>query len=150
MHVRVPTIAEWIALGGAGLALAALLIPPGQSVADGRFRLTVEINNIASIDDGSIRFATYWSGQDADRSLDASHSNGSDFFRPALSRNGALQFDVPWTGRGGRWGGLASYKHPQYLVVEYRQSDAENASLSRKTFPIPPGRGDRSMQIELP
>ena len=148
MHFRVPTIAEWIVLGGASLALAALLIPPAQSVADGRFHLTVEINKIASVDDGSIRFATEWSGEDAERSRDASHGNRS--FRPGLSHNGALQCDVPWTGRVGRWGGLASYNHPQYLVVEYRQSDAENASLSRKTFPIPQGHGDRSMQIELP
>jgi len=150
MHFRVPTIAESIVLGGAGLALAALLIPPAQSVGDGSFRLTVEINKIANFDDGSIRFATYWPDEDAERSRDASRRKRSDYLRPAISHNGALQFDVPWTGRVGRWGELASYNHPQYLVVEYRQSDAENASLSRKTFPIPPGRGDRSMQIELP
>jgi hypothetical protein len=150
MHLRAPTRAEWIVVAITGLALAAMLIPPVQSVSDGKFRLTVEIKKNPNIDDDSIRFATYWFARDAELSLSSPGVYGFDFFRPTISETGRAEFDVPWSGRSSQWGGLASYNHPQYLVVEHKiAAPSGKQELTRKLFPIPSGRGPRSMTIEL-
>ena len=149
-QLRAPTRAEWIVVVITGIAVAALLIPPVQNVADGHFRLTVEINKNPHIDDDSILFATYWLAHGAERSLRSPGVYGHDFFRPTISDTGHAEFDVPWSGRSGRWRGLASYNHPQYLVVEHKNAGPSGKQeLIRKLFSIPSGRGPRTMTIEL-
>ena len=72
-------------------------------------------------------------------------------FRPPESaEEGNTVIAVPTGGRIGSWGRSGTYHQPKYLVVEYRLATGDNPRRVRKRFPIPTGRGPRSMVIQLP
>jgi hypothetical protein len=152
MRVRSPTRAEWIVLCVTGGLLAALLIPSPQSVFDGFCTLTVKMEIAPGVDESTILFATYWFDQDADRSVRSPGVYRNDFFRPAVTESQSVEFKIPTMGRTAEWFRAATYNHPKYLVVEYKESEGESGKERpvRKLFPIPTCRRSQSMLIALP
>jgi hypothetical protein len=108
------------------------------------------MNVAPGIDNSTILFATYWLDHDAQRAVRSPGAYREDFFRPALTEKGNVEFEIPTSGSSAGWFRAATYNHPKYLVVEYQGSESGKDQLVRKVFPIPVCRGAQTMSIALP
>lgn len=141
---------EWAVIAGVFGLLAALILAPGVAVWDGRFRLTIRIDEDEPIDRDSLVFATCWFEREAVHALANPGHYEYGFRGSEFTDNGHAAIDVPASGRLGVWGTTGSYNHPEHLVVEFRLASSDNKTLRRKRFDIPTGRGPRSLTIALP
>ncbi len=150
MPLRRPTKTEWIVGGVLALVAAALVFSPVVAVWDGRFRLTISIQETEPLDRDSLSFATCWFEREADHALANPRRYEYGFRLPKFTTDGRAVIDVPASGRSGGWGLVDTYNHPEHLVVEYRLAGTDNGRVKRKRFGIPIGRGPRSISITLP
>lgn len=148
MRIRRLSTTEFIVVSAIAVILAALLFSPVQSVWDGHFPLTIEIDETEPIDRDSLMFATCWFEPEAEHALATPGLDG--FRRPNLTATGHAIIDVPASGRPGNWMTDGTYNHTEYLVVEYRVAARDNGQMARKRFTIPTGRGPRTTRITLP
>jgi len=130
--------------------LVALLVPQGEGVWDGHFRLTIAVSESEPIDRESLRFAMTWNEREAQQALGEPDLYQYGLIAPEWSADGQAILDVSCCGRVKTWGTIGTYNHPRFLIAEYRLAESDEQSPTRKLFEIPDGRGDRSMAIELP
>lgn len=150
MRITAPSGAEWAIIILILATLFALFLSPIQSVWDGRFPLTIHVIEQQNVDPDSLQFATYWFEQDAKETLEKPGVYEYGFRAVKTSPEGKVIIDVPTSGRSGSFRTFGTYNHPKFLIVEYRLNQDDNAKLARKMFPIPVGRGARSITIHLP
>jgi hypothetical protein len=98
----------------------------------------------------SLQFATCWFEPDAKEAI--AHPGVYEYGFRAIKKSpeGQMIIDVPTSGRSGSFGTSGTYNHPKFLIVEYRLTQDDNGTLARKMFPLPVGRGARSITISLP
>ncbi len=132
------------------IVLIIVLLPLGfVSVFDGHYGLSITVPPTDQIAPSSLLFAACWTKQDAQSAI-ANGTNSTASFDPGTaSASNAHVISVPYSGRSNSFGRITSYKQPQYLVVQYDLSDPAGKT-ARKLFPIPQGRGTRSMTVSLP
>ena len=150
MRITALTKAEWAIIILFIAVALALILSPIQSVWDGHFPLTIHMVEQQQIDPNSLQFATCWFEPDAKEAI--AHPGVYEYGFRAIKKSpeGQMIIDVPTSGRSGSFGTSGSYNHPKFLIVEYRLTQDDNGTLARKMFPLPVGRGPRSITISLP
>lgn len=134
-----------------GLLVLAISAAPLLVVAKwiGRFPLTVELNIAPDIDASSITYVECWNEDEA-KWLVQDRSGEVVGFQPP--NTAAPETHTVWITCSGASGGFRlydTYHHPEFVVVQYRNVNAE-VDYARKWFAIPPGRGPRSITLTLP
>lgn len=151
MRITAPTKAEWALIIILILTVAfGFALSPIQSVWDGHFPLSIHMAEQQQIDPDSLKFATCWFEADAKEALEHPGVYECGFRAMKESPEGQMIIDVPTSGRSGLLGTSGTYNHPRFLIVEYRLTQDNNGNLARKMFPLPVGRGARSITISLP
>ena len=132
------------------IVLIIVLLPLGYvSVFDGHYDLSTTVPQTDQIDPSSLLFAACWTKQDAQSAI-ANGTNGTasfDFGAPVATNTHVIS--VPFSGRSNSFGRITSYNQPQYIVVQYIPVGTAGKAV-RKRFPIPQGRGNRSMTVSIP
>ena len=132
------------------IVLIIVLLPLGYvSVFDGHYDLSITVPQTDQIDPSSLLFAACWTKQDAQSAI-ANGINGTasfDFGTPVAANTHVIS--VPYSGRSNSFGRITSYNQPQHVVVQYALVRPAGKTV-RKRFPIPQGRGNRSMTVSLP
>jgi hypothetical protein len=138
MRITAPTKPEWAIIILLMAVALALVLSPIQSVWDGHFPLTIHMVEQQQIE------------PDAKEAI--AHPGVYEYGFRAIKKSpeGQMIIDVPTSGRSGSFGTSGTYNHPKFLIVEYRLTQDDNGTLARKMFPLPVGRGARSITISLP
>ena len=132
--------------------LVMVILPIGyQSVWDGSFELTVDVDIDETVDDSSILFATCWFEKEVDHLLlEDGMESRAGFHPPDVTDSGELVVDVRCSGRDGAYGIGSTYHQQKFLVVDYHLKEEAGGQSFRKDFTIPEGRGPHRMVITIP
>jgi len=116
----------------------------------GQFVLCISLNIPPDADRDSFRYVECWTEAKAlwlcreDTEVDAG------FTSPFRSDGNADYVMVSCGGTSNAFGFFDSHHHPAFLVVQYRSDTAgASSSWNRVAVPIPAGRGDRSLTLDL-
>ena len=135
---------------------AAVLVPitclPFLTAAKwiGHFTLTVDLDVAPEIDVSSITYIEVWDRDVANWLCNARPEDVTGFERPAMATADSHSVTVTCSGDSGAFGMLDTYRHPEFLVAQYRAVDAPTDSFARKIVEIPAGRGPRRTTLALP
>lgn len=149
-HTRLSSIRNLAVAVAFGIVLIGVLMPFGYvSAFDGHFNLTIVVRSNDSFDTSSLLYAPCWTNQEAQSAL-AHGTQGNVSFYPSTGVTAeGLVLSVPCSGRSNAFGRVTSYNHPQYVVIQYSLRGRTTESI-RKQLSIPPGRGDRSVEVYIP
>lgn len=116
----------------------------------GYFTLTVNLDVASNIDTSSITYVECWKDDEAHWLANDRSGYVAGFEQPDASTPTAHTINITCSGDSGGFGLYETYHQPKFLVVQYRNVDAEDSHYSRKVLAIPPGRGPRSTTLTLP
>ena len=114
----------------------------------GHFDLTIEVDPSQPIDEAAMRFSVCWNQQYLTNVLETGTPTEGEWTAGHSVSAEHFQIEVPYSTRTGPFHIESSYVQPQFLVVEYSLSNPQRQV--RKAFPIPEGRGARSMLVTVP
>ena len=114
----------------------------------GSFDLTIEVNTSQPIDEAATRFSVCWNQKYLTDVLETGTPDEGEWTAGQPVGAGHFQIEVPSSTRTGPFHIEYSYVQLQFLVVEYSLWNSQKKV--RKAFPIPEGRGARSMLVTVP
>lgn len=136
-----------IAIAALVILLILILLPIVQDkVWVGHIPLTVIIEYPPDISPSSIFIIECWKRQDLAALLEVDDDISVPCGIADQISDNTWRANLPISGREGGFGRVTSYHEPEFIIVQYRI----DSGLARKSFRIPPGRGERSMQVVLP
>ena len=116
----------------------------------GHFTLTVNLDVATNIDTSSITYVACWKDGEAHWLVNDQSGYAAGFEQPDATTPTAHTINITCSGESGGYGLHETYHQPNFLVVQYRNVEAEDSHYSRKLLAIPPGRGPRSTTLTLP
>ncbi|MCA8991359.1 MAG: hypothetical protein KDA88_05240 [Planctomycetaceae bacterium] len=113
----------------------------------GYFTLTIELDVTEDVDVASIRYLECW----RERHLETLTQQGaaSGFEEPQKIDATHHAVTMPSEAEQGAYGLIDKYMSPDYLLVCYRRLEATDDSYEFKTVRMPPGRGDRTLKLNM-
>lgn len=146
MRINQISRGSWIVIFGTVVLVSALLWPAPVAVFDGHFALTVSVAQHEQLAADNLFYKDCWTGDEVEFVTQNADSEESGFRPLEIDREGVATLMAPVSGRLDYWGRVATYNHPQFLVVKH-QRGRNDATV--QVFTIPDGRGPRSMKIKL-
>jgi len=116
----------------------------------GQFTLMVNLDVATSIDASSITYVECWDRDEADWLCTDRSGYVAGFEPPDTTKPRTHSVTITCSGDSGGYGLYDTYYQPEFLVVQYRNVNAEGDDYARKLLAIPPGRGPRSTTLSLP
>ena len=134
------------------LILAAIIVlflwhfyPPG--FWDGRFRLNLDVQSLSGKRIDKVLYATFSTQDVADLVATDRSDSLETGLHPAVNKSNGFEAEIPCYGKIGPFNIEYGYGEESYIVVDVTDEKGNNF---RKTFHIPPGRGQRTLQVLIP